>query len=70
MAQLKAIEEVYKNDNKNLDFFTDSYKNNFNFEIGINQETFPSSSGERKFSPMGLPLSSIISLLSFIIIFV
>ncbi len=52
VAQLKAIEEVYKNDNKNLDFFTDSYKNNFNFEIGINQETFPNSSGERKFSPM------------------
>ena len=52
VAQLKAIEEVYKNDNKNLDFFTDSYKNNFNFEIGINQETFPENSGERRFSPM------------------
>ncbi len=52
VAQLKAIEEVYKNDKKNLDFFTDSYKNNFNFEIGINQEVFPTSSGERKFSPM------------------
>ncbi len=50
--QLKAIEEVYQNDKKNLDFFTDSYKNNFNFEIGINQETFPKNSGERKFSPM------------------
>ena len=50
--QLKTIEEVYQNDKKNLDFFTDSYKNNFNFEIGINQETFPSKSGERKFSPM------------------
>ena len=50
--QLKTIEEVYKNDEKNLDFFTDSYKNNFNFEIGINQEAFPSKSGERKFSPM------------------
>jgi two-component system osmolarity sensor histidine kinase EnvZ len=35
-----------------LDFFTDSYKNNFNFEIGINQEVFPKNSGERKFSPM------------------
>ena len=33
--------EVYQNDKKSLDFFTDSYKNNFNFEIGINQETFP-----------------------------
>ena len=52
VAQLKAVEEVYKNDKNNLDFFTDSYKNNFNFEIGINQEKFPSISGERKFSPM------------------
>ncbi len=52
VTQLKTIEEVYQNDNKNLDFFTDSYKNNFNFEIGINQEVFPNNSGERKFSPM------------------
>ncbi len=52
VSQLKAIEEVYQNDKKNLDFFTDSYKNNFNFEIGINQEDFPKNSGERKFSPM------------------
>tara|TARA_Y100000817_G_scaffold171250_1_gene133776 strand:+ start:3968 stop:5287 length:1320 start_codon:yes stop_codon:yes gene_type:complete len=52
VAQLKTIEEVYQNDNKNLDFFTDSYKNNFNFEIGINQEIFPENSGERRFSPM------------------
>tara|TARA_Y100000591_G_scaffold325836_1_gene347422 strand:+ start:1619 stop:2938 length:1320 start_codon:yes stop_codon:yes gene_type:complete len=52
VAQLKAIEEVYQNDKKNLDFFTDSYRNNFNFEIGINQDKFPSYSGERKFSPM------------------
>ena len=52
VAQLKTIQEVYTNDKKNLDFFTDSYKNNFNFEIGINEEAFPESSGERKFSPM------------------
>ena len=52
VAQLKTIEEVYQNDKKNLDFFTDSYKNNFNFEIGINQDEFPSATGERKFSPM------------------
>jgi len=50
--QLKTIEEVYQNDKKNLDFFTDSYKNNFNFEIGINQDVFPDDSGERRFSPM------------------
>jgi two-component system osmolarity sensor histidine kinase EnvZ len=52
VAQLKTIQEVYTNDKKNLDFFTDSYKNNFNFEIGISQEIFPNTSGERKFSPM------------------
>jgi len=52
VAQLKTIEEVYQNDKKNLDFFTDSYKNNFNFEIGINQDEFPNATGERKFSPM------------------
>ncbi len=52
VAQLKTIEEVYQNDKKNLDFFTDSYKNNFNFEIGINKDDFPQYSGERKFSPM------------------
>ncbi|MDA8822810.1 ATP-binding protein [Candidatus Pelagibacter bacterium] len=52
VAQLKTIEEVYANDKKNLDFFTDSYKNNFNFEIGISQELLPATSGERRFSPM------------------
>ncbi len=52
VAQLKAIEEVYQNDKKNLDFFTDSYKNNFNFEIGISKEILPNYSGERRFSPM------------------
>ena len=52
VAQLTTIEEVYQNDKKNLDFFTDSYKNNFNFEIGINQDEFPNTTGERKFSPM------------------
>ena len=51
-AQLKTIVEVYKNDKKNIDFFTDSYKNNFYFEIGISKEEFPKISGERKFSPM------------------
>ena len=52
VAQLKTIQEVYTNDKKNLDFFTDSYKNNFNFEIGISQQVFPDTTGERKFSPM------------------
>ena len=50
--QLNTIKEVYENDKKNFDFLTDSYKNNFNFEIGINRGEFPIVSGERKFSPM------------------
>ena len=52
VSQLKTIQDVYKNNKDNLDFFTDSYKNNFNFEIDINNNPFPLSSGERKFSPM------------------
>ena len=52
VAQLKTIQEIYQNDKKNLDFFTDSYKNNFNFEIGIKKDKLPIISGERKFSPM------------------
>ena len=52
VTQLKTIQDVYENDKKNLDFFTDSYKNNFNFEIGITKEGLPENSGERKFSPM------------------
>ena len=52
ISQLKTIQNVYLNNKDNLDFFTDSYKNNFNFEIDINKNVFPLNSGERKFSPM------------------
>ncbi len=52
VSQLKTIQNVYENNKDNLEFFTDSYKNNFNFEIDINNNPFPKSTGERKFSPM------------------
>ena len=52
VSQLQTIKDVYQNNKDNLDFFTDSYKNNFNFEIGISDNPFPESTGERKFSPM------------------
>ena len=52
VAELKTLHDVYNKDNENISFLTDSYKNNFNFEIGINQEEFPNVSGERKYSPM------------------
>ena len=56
ISQLKTIQDVYINNKDNLDFFTDSYKNNFNFEIDINKNVFPLNSGERKFSPMNRSL--------------
>ena len=52
VSQLKTIQNAYLTNKDNLEFFTDSYKNNFNFEIYINTNTFPTSTGERKFSPM------------------
>ncbi len=52
VSQLKTIQNAYINNKENLEFFTDSYKNNFNFEIDINDNPFPVTSGERKFSPM------------------
>ena len=52
VSQLKTIQEVYINNKDNLDFLTDSYINNFNFEIDINNNLFPTSTGERKFSPI------------------
>ncbi len=52
VSQLKTIQNAYINNKENLEFFTDSYKNNFNFEIDINNNPFPIISGERKFSPM------------------
>ena len=52
VSQLKTIQDIYLNNKDNLDFFTDSYKNNFNFEISINQNPFPEETGERKFSPL------------------
>ena len=33
--------KMFMKTTKNLDFFTDSYKNNFNFEIGITKEVCP-----------------------------
>ena len=48
VAQLKTIEEIYENDKNNLDFLTDSYKNNFSFEIGISKSQFPRVTGKRK----------------------
>ena len=52
VSQLKTIQDTYLNDKNNLDFFTDSYKNNFSFEIDINDNLFPTFTGERKYSPI------------------
>ena len=52
VAELKTLHDIYNNDTANLDYLTDSYKNNFRFEIYIKKEKFPSVSAERRFSPM------------------
>jgi len=52
VAELKTLHDIYNNDTANLDYLTDSYKNNFRFEIYIKEEKFPSVSAERRFSPM------------------
>ena len=63
VTQLKAIQEVYQNDKKNLDFFTDSYRNNFNFEIDENNciltfRYFPNTGSFRVFIFISRGLSS------------
>ncbi len=52
VAQLKTIHDVYSVSPENIDFLTDSYENNFDFEISISQDSLPTESAERKISPM------------------
>ena len=52
VSELKIIHDVYLNDKTNFEFLTDSYKNNFNYEIYITKDQFPILSAERRFSPM------------------
>ncbi len=52
IGELKIVEDFYNNDVSNIDFLTDSFKNNFQFEITIKKEQLPLVSMERKFSPM------------------
>jgi two-component system osmolarity sensor histidine kinase EnvZ len=52
VSELKILHDVYLNDKSNFDFLTDSYENNFNYEIYITEEQLPSISSERRFSPM------------------
>ena len=52
VAELKLLNDLYSNGKAPIDYLTDSYKNNFDFEISISVDQIPSISGERKFSPM------------------
>ncbi len=52
VAQLKTIHDVYSVSPENIDFLTDSYENNFDFEISVSQDSLPVESAERKISPM------------------
>ncbi len=52
VGELKILQEIYLNDNENIEYLTDSYKNNFDFEIRINENNLPATRAERKFSPI------------------
>ena len=52
VGELKLLSDFYTNNQTDIDFLTDSYKNNFDFDININLGKLPSVSAERKFSPM------------------
>ncbi len=52
VAELKTLIDIYDNYQSEADFFTDIYKNNFNFVINEKNEELPEIVGERKFSPM------------------
>ena len=52
VAELKTLQDVYKLNPNSIDFLTDSYKNNFDFEISITNGSLPLVSAERRFSPM------------------
>jgi len=38
VAELKTLHDVYNNNKDNINFLTDSYKNNFDFEIDIQKD--------------------------------
>ena len=52
VGELKLLSDFYTNNQTDIDFLTDSYKNNFDFDINISKGKLPSVSAERKFSPM------------------
>tara|TARA_A100001011_G_scaffold381150_1_gene449324 strand:+ start:406 stop:1722 length:1317 start_codon:yes stop_codon:yes gene_type:complete len=52
VAELKTLHDVYNNNKDNVEYLTDSYKNNFSFEIEVSKNKLPSVKAERKYSPM------------------
>ena len=56
VAELKILNDVYNKDKTFINFLTDSYKNNFDFDIEIKKGILPTLSNEKKFSPMNRSL--------------
>ena len=52
VAELKLLNEFYNDGKVTIDYLTDSFRNNFDFEVRVIKDTVPNVSGERKFSPM------------------
>jgi len=56
VAELKILNDVYNKDKTFINFLTDSYKNNFDFDIEIKKDILPALSNEKRFSPMNRSL--------------
>ena len=53
VGELKTLSNIYNsNDSKQIDYFNQSFKSNFDFVINIVDEKLPLVSRERKFSPI------------------
>ena len=53
VCELKTLSNIYNsNDSKQIDYFNQSFKSNFDFVINIVDEKLPLVSRERKFSPI------------------
>ncbi len=52
VGELKILKDIYLNDRENIDYLTDIYKNNLDYEISVIEDDLPVTKAGRKFSPI------------------
>ncbi len=52
VGELKILKDIYLNDRENIDYLTDIYKNNLDYEISVIKDNLPVTKAGRKFSPI------------------